>query len=464
MFIPRFELLDFRWIYQEGAIVSGSSGTSPSSSYSLKEIVLERDPIPVIDLSDSETVEGPVGEAAGQQISELREEISRVDALFCVARQAAARAAMLETELVKVQEVYAARKIEIQELVDGFGSLSSSSLVLLGIQWIELASSWSPDQELLVADTLRRSRPRIGNMSDLRSSNHADGAVSENSQSRQPELISENTPHPEQAMYTVMENFMIRMTELLETSMAIRRHERWLRASQAQALKNQPWTWTDFQEELKMEYIPRWVRHVRDQCPEMHQDPPEMSRRTGRPPAMKGATEERSDKPQVKAKVYTLDGLPVDTEAEVVEGDFLRAYDNSGRSISRSSKDRAVIDWTQPKIPVERQRIELYMASPRTKASSDGVDDLDSGEWIYLKRDVVLWKAWPNWCTWTQHHALRWDGKLVESKAGLETMVGPRKDLISGFDSDDLVVGSGHCPGNPIVALIVSLHSVVELR
>ncbi|KAI5673451.1 hypothetical protein M9H77_13815 [Catharanthus roseus] len=49
-----------RWIYQEGTLVNGSSGTSPSSSYSLKEIVLERDPIPLIDLSDSETVKGPV--------------------------------------------------------------------------------------------------------------------------------------------------------------------------------------------------------------------------------------------------------------------------------------------------------------------------------------------------------------------------------------------------------------------
>ncbi|KAI5666298.1 hypothetical protein M9H77_16151 [Catharanthus roseus] len=124
-----------------------------------------------------------------------------------------------------------------------------------------------------------------------------------------------------------MENFMIRMTELLETSMATRRNERvpaigidealerflkfrppefygeaeqetkaelfleqlndlyytltyedalrvtfaafrlrrmakdwWLRASEARALKNQTWTWIDFQEEFKREYIPRWVR------------------------------------------------------------------------------------------------------------------------------------------------------------------------------------------------------------
>ncbi|KAI5667220.1 hypothetical protein M9H77_17073 [Catharanthus roseus] len=178
----------------------------------------------------------------------------------------------------------------------------------------------------------------------------------------------------------------------------------WLRASKAWTLKNQPWTWNDFQEEFKKEYIPRWVReqrenefqqlrqveattrtemtdqlviqrkttigstatpykypgqgpwkprdfkrsrgeqrtgsegrptltprgahrvciycgrsghvakmsyqksrvcyrsakprHVRDQCPEMQQVPPETSRRAGRPPIMRGATEGRNNKPQ----------------------------------------------------------------------------------------------------------------------------------------------------------------------
>ncbi|KAI5682234.1 hypothetical protein M9H77_03462 [Catharanthus roseus] len=174
----------------------------------------------------------------------------------------------------------------------------------------------------------------------------------------------------------------------------------------------------------------------------MQQVPPETSRRTGRPPAMREAMKERSDKPQVKAKVYMLDGLPVDTEADIVEGDFLRAYDNLGRSISRTSKGGVVTDWTQPKIPVEiivdystraasslpmhRSRAPYrcslfktvyicretgfghtqgYSSSydlvfksarglqctwliPRTRASSDGVDYSDLGEWIYLKRGV----------------------------------------------------------------------------
>ncbi|KAI5653295.1 hypothetical protein M9H77_30482 [Catharanthus roseus] len=50
-----------RWTYKEGSLVDESSRTtsSSSSSYSLREIVLEREPIPVIDLSDDESVEGP---------------------------------------------------------------------------------------------------------------------------------------------------------------------------------------------------------------------------------------------------------------------------------------------------------------------------------------------------------------------------------------------------------------------
>ncbi|KAI5657699.1 hypothetical protein M9H77_26492 [Catharanthus roseus] len=60
--------------------------------------------------------------------------------------------------------------------------------------------------------------------------------------------------------------------------------------------------------------------HTKDQCPEMQQVTPEMSRKAGRPPVMRGTTEGRNNKPQVKAKVYALDGSPVDTEAEVVEG------------------------------------------------------------------------------------------------------------------------------------------------
>ncbi|KAI5663636.1 hypothetical protein M9H77_22959 [Catharanthus roseus] len=118
-----------RWTYREGTLVDEPNRTTSSSlsssSYSLREIVPEREPIPVIDLSDDESREGP----------------------------------------------------EI-------------------------------------------------NMSGSQSPNHADEAVSEISQNRQFEPIREATPHPEQATHKVIENFMIKMTELLGTSMATRRNER----------------------------------------------------------------------------------------------------------------------------------------------------------------------------------------------------------------------------------------------
>ncbi|KAI5668351.1 hypothetical protein M9H77_18204 [Catharanthus roseus] len=142
-----------------------------------------------------------------------------MDALFYVARQArrqeTARAAMLEEELAQTREAHAAREREILDL-------SPSSLELLEIQWIEHVMSWSPVQDVLVASVLRRSR----NISGSQSPNRADEVMSENSQNRQSEPTREATPRPEQATHKVIENFMIKMTELLETSMATRRNER----------------------------------------------------------------------------------------------------------------------------------------------------------------------------------------------------------------------------------------------
>ncbi|KAI5681789.1 hypothetical protein M9H77_03017 [Catharanthus roseus] len=53
--------LSHRWTYREGTLVDELTSTmsSSSSSYSLREIVPEREPISVIDLSDDESVEGP---------------------------------------------------------------------------------------------------------------------------------------------------------------------------------------------------------------------------------------------------------------------------------------------------------------------------------------------------------------------------------------------------------------------
>ncbi|KAI5657060.1 hypothetical protein M9H77_25853 [Catharanthus roseus] len=90
--------------------------------------------------------------------------------------------------------------------------------------------SWSPGREVLAAGILKYSGLGIGHrvvcIYNSRSSNHTGKAVFESSQSRQLEPIRENTPRPEQAMHAIIENFMIKMTELLEASMATRRNER----------------------------------------------------------------------------------------------------------------------------------------------------------------------------------------------------------------------------------------------
>ncbi|KAI5657953.1 hypothetical protein M9H77_26746 [Catharanthus roseus] len=274
---------------QEGA------APAPVDAESMDTLTMGGSPVPLSPICGYYLWSGQQVEAAGQQITELREEISRVDALFYTARQAhrqvAARSAMLEVELVQVREAHAAREREIQELTG---------------EW----------------DWLRR------NMSDSRPCNYADKAMSENSQSRQPEPTRKNTPRPERATHMVVENFIIRMTELLETSMATRRNERfrppefyreaeqeikeelfleqlndiydtlryedalrvtfagfrlqgmakdwWLRASEARALKNQPWTWINFQEESKRESIDtdenktrQFVKGLRE---ELHQE------------------------------------------------------------------------------------------------------------------------------------------------------------------------------------------------
>ncbi|KAI5681397.1 hypothetical protein M9H77_02624 [Catharanthus roseus] len=89
-------------------------------------------------------------------------------------------------------------------------------------------SNWSPGQDVLVASAIRRGRCWIGyrNMSGSRSSNHADEAVFESSQNRQSKPIREAIPRLEQAIDKVIENFMIKIMELLEASMATRRNER----------------------------------------------------------------------------------------------------------------------------------------------------------------------------------------------------------------------------------------------
>ncbi|KAI5653654.1 hypothetical protein M9H77_30841 [Catharanthus roseus] len=91
-------------------------------------------------------------------------------------------------------------------------------------------------------------------MSGSQSPNHADKAVSESSQNRQSKPLRKATPRPKQATHKDALRVMFGAFRL--QGMA---KDWWLRASEARTLKNQPWTWNDFQEELKKEYISRWV-------------------------------------------------------------------------------------------------------------------------------------------------------------------------------------------------------------
>ncbi|KAI5659749.1 hypothetical protein M9H77_28542 [Catharanthus roseus] len=163
-----------RWTYREGTLVDGPSRTTSSllSSYSLKEIVPKREPIPVIDLSDDESVEEP------------------------------------ETAPV-TSGIGLGTSIE-EDLIEP----TSDSKMMPELEGVAPA-----DAEVLELLVFR-------NMSGSQSPNHADEAVSESSQNRQSEPIREATPRPEQATHKVIENFMTKMTELLETLMATRRNER----------------------------------------------------------------------------------------------------------------------------------------------------------------------------------------------------------------------------------------------
>ncbi|KAI5654184.1 hypothetical protein M9H77_31371 [Catharanthus roseus] len=108
----------------------------------------------------------------------------------------------------------------------------------------------------------------------------------------------------------------------------------------------------------------------------------------------------------------------------------------------------------------------------------------DSREWIHLKRVVAPWRVWPNRSMWTLHHALQWDGRLVESQEGLEANINlgrseyystlpigeckdggePIKEANDEFSSIRRTISDdegGLCPWNPIVALYVGIEAAL---
>ncbi|KAI5648867.1 hypothetical protein M9H77_34872 [Catharanthus roseus] len=92
-----------------------------------------------------------------------------------------------------------------------------------------------------------------------------------------------------------------------------------------------------------------------------------------------------------------------------------------------------------------------------TRASSDGVDDSNSREWIHLKRNVDRGGCDP--ISLRGHRIMLCDGvqppTLVWCLAGIDYK-------ILELDSNDLVFLSGPCLLSPTVALCISLHSSVE--
>ncbi|KAI5680920.1 hypothetical protein M9H77_02147 [Catharanthus roseus] len=85
---------------------------------------------------------------------------------------------------------------------------------------------------------------------------------------------------------------------------------------------------------------------------------------------------------------------------------------------------------------------------PRTRASSDGLDDLDSGEWIHLKRGIDHGGCGP----------IDLRGHL-KSQEGLDTEVGPKADLIDLGQTGtySLVPRGTQIPYSAAVNLVVGL-------
>ncbi|KAI5675640.1 hypothetical protein M9H77_06590 [Catharanthus roseus] len=225
----------YRWIYQEGTLIGGPSKTTPSSSsYSLREIFREREPISMIDVSDDESVEGPEmapvapGIGLGTSIEKDPSE-PMSDSKMTPEPERVASAATGDMGTFVADSLPGAASLPPILPVESIPSFPALPSLLRGgvkehdicgyclwrEQWVEATGQQIMElkEEISRVDALfymarqahRQAMAR--NMSGSQSPNHAKEAVSKSSQNRQSEPIRE-------------------MIELLETSMATRRNER----------------------------------------------------------------------------------------------------------------------------------------------------------------------------------------------------------------------------------------------
>ncbi|KAI5682960.1 hypothetical protein M9H77_04188 [Catharanthus roseus] len=165
---------------------------------------------------------------------------------------------------------------------------------------------------------------------------------------------------------------------------------------------------------------------------------------------MRGSAKQNNDKSRVKVKVFALDGQPIDTEANVVEVvvsmHFIKYILISSSvmhyplivsipmGVSKSTEVwtgclNIILMW----IVDGSWRIVLYVASAPYygffRRREKGRNTIEGLAQTVLRR--------------TSPHALRWDGRLVESQEGLETKVGLRANLVpDSFHGGQLLHGT----------------------
>ncbi|KAI5681522.1 hypothetical protein M9H77_02750 [Catharanthus roseus] len=289
-----------RWTYREGTLVDEPSRATSSSSYSLREIVLEREPIPVVDLFDDESVEGPEMEPVAPGIGlrtsieeDPSEPTSDSEMTPEPERVAPAAAGDMGT-FVADSLLVAASPTPIPPVESVSSFLVLPSLLWGGVkehdicgyclwreQWLDTVGQHIIElrEEISQVDALFYMARQAHRQATARaimleaelgsqSPNHADEAVSESSQNRQSEPIREATPRPEQAIhkfrppefYGEVEQeikaklFLEQLNDIYDTLKyedALRvtfeafrlrgmAKDWWLRASETRTLKNKP--------------------------------------------------------------------------------------------------------------------------------------------------------------------------------------------------------------------------------